>query len=116
MSVSGIGQQDDVTFIWSAATRNRNWSALEDTLTEPGHRLRIDKCGVWSLGCKQHENQNLPREIRGLCAKVPRERQGISLFGSATNDSKPRASSRVSLQKRRLRPAHDHVSCSLRPA
>ena len=85
MSVSGIGQQDDVTFIWSAATRNRNWSALEDTLTEPGHRLRIDKCGVWSLGCKQHENQNLPREIRGLCAKVPRERQGISLFGSAAN-------------------------------
>ena len=45
--ITGIGLQDDMTFIGSAAALNRSWNFIEDALADAGHRLRGYKCGVW---------------------------------------------------------------------
>ena len=47
--------------------------------------VRGYKCGVWAPGFEQFEGQELPLEIGNLCAKVPRERLGVGLLGSAAN-------------------------------
>ena len=55
------------------------------TLAEAAHRLQGYKCCVWAPGFEQFEDQELPLVIWKQCAKVPRERLGISLLGSAAN-------------------------------
>ena len=37
------------------------------------------------LGLSSFEDQELPTEVRGLCAEVPRKRHGVSLLGSVAN-------------------------------
>ena len=83
--VSLIGLQDYMFFIGSAKTLHRNWRELKHALAEAGHRLRSHKCGVWAPGYEQFVDENLPRTVRDLCAKVPRGRQEIRLLGSSAN-------------------------------
>ena len=74
-----------MTFIGSAAAMNRSWNNIEGSLADAGHRLRSYKCGVWALGFEQYEDQELPIEVRDLCLKFPRKRDGVSLLGYAAN-------------------------------
>ena len=83
--VTRIGLQDDMTFIGSAAAMNRSRNSIESSLADAGHRLRGCKCGVWAPGFEQFEDQEVPTEVRDLSTKVPRERHGVSLLGSAAN-------------------------------
>ena len=83
--ITNIGLQDDMTFIGSGAALNRSWCTIEGVLAEAGHRLRSFKCGVWAPGFEQFEDAELPIEVRNLCLKIPRERHGVSLLGSAAN-------------------------------
>ena len=83
--VTRIGLQDDITFIGSAAAMNRSRNSIESSSADAGHRLRGYKCGVWAPGFEQFEDQELPMEVRDLCTRVPRERHGVTLLGSAAN-------------------------------
>ena len=58
---------------------------MKGTLTDAGHRLRGYKCGVWAAGFEQCDDKELPTEVRNLCLKLPRNRHGVSLLGSAAN-------------------------------
>ena len=75
-----IGLHDDMTFVGSAARLNGACGELEATLARAGHGLR--NCAP---GYEQFEEWALPDAIRGLCMKLPRQRCGIELWGSAAN-------------------------------
>ena len=83
--ITRIGLQDDMTFVGSAAARNRSWSTIEGVLADAGHRLRSYKCGVGAPGFEQFEDAELPMEVRNLSLKVSRKRHGVSFLGSAAN-------------------------------